>query len=125
LAKTAFVTGAGGFVGSRLVELLIDGGWHVKALVKYNSRSFWGWLEHLRDQNGDRLQVQLGDITDNNLVKSAVKGCDVVFHLAALIGIPYSYIAPASYIQTNIVGTLKLLQASMDEGVSRFNTYLD
>ncbi len=120
LRKKAFVTGAGGFIGSQLVESLLTKGWNVKALIKYNSCSSWGWLERLRENQSENLEVLLGDVTDSNLIKQAVSDCDVVFHLAALIGIPYSYVAPASYIQTNVVGTLNLIQASIECGIERF-----
>jgi len=115
-----FVTGAGGFIASHLVESLLNQGWSVKALVRYNSRSSWGWLEDIRSGQSDNLEVILGDVADPYQMQDAVKGCEVVFHLAALIGIPYSYEAPASYISTNVNGTLNLLEAAMKNGVNRF-----
>ncbi len=116
----ALVTGAGGFIGSHLVEALLADGWEVRALVRYNSRSSWGWLEELRTRNAAAMEVMLGDVTDSSQMDETVAGCDVVFHLAALIGIPYSYAAPASYVATNITGTLCLLQAALKHGVRRF-----
>jgi NAD dependent epimerase/dehydratase len=118
--QTALVTGAGGFIGSHLVELLIRDGWHVKALVHYNGRSRCGWLDEMSLQRLPGLEIIAGDVTDPFQMAAAVAGCAVVFHLAALIGIPYSYMAPASYVQTNMVGTLNLLEASRQAKVSRF-----
>ncbi len=118
--KKAFVTGAGGFIGSHLVESLLNEGWKVRALVRYNSRSNWGWLEEARGRKHPKLEVMLGDITDPFQMKEALAGCNVIFHLAALIGIPYSYHAPASYIQTNVNGTLNLLKAATDCKIERF-----
>lgn len=105
------VTGAGGFIGSYLTELLVENNFDVKAFVRYNSRSDWGWLETSKYKN--KINVITGDIRDYDSVYSAIKGCDVVFHLAALIGIPYSYISPQAYIKTNIDGTYNVLQASL------------
>jgi dTDP-glucose 4,6-dehydratase len=118
------VTGAGGFIGSHLVETLLRQGWRVRALVRYNSRSFDGWLEHLVSRAPEAVSAELeivrGDVTDPFQMRALVAGCDVVFHLAALIGIPYSYAAPASYVQTNVVGTLNLAEAALQAGVKRF-----
>ncbi len=116
----AFVTGAGGFIASHLVESLLNQGWQVKALVRYNSRSSWGWLEEIGRDKTDNLEVILGDVADPYQMQDAMKGCETVFHLAALIGIPYSYEAPASYISTNVNGTLNLLKAAMKNMVGRF-----
>jgi NAD dependent epimerase/dehydratase len=120
MSPKAFVTGAGGFIGSHLVEALLQQGWHVRALVRYNSRSSWGWLEELRGREKLRLEVLQGDVTDSHQMMEALAGCDTVFHLAALIGIPYSYTAPDSYVATNIKGTLNLLQAARANKASRF-----
>ncbi len=120
MTKKAFVTGAGGFIGSHLVAALLEQGWEVKALVRYNSRSSWGWLEDFRDLHGNQLEVILGDITDGPQMDEAVDNCDVVFHLAALIGIPYSYTSPASYVRTNIQGTMNLAQSALKTGVKCF-----
>lgn len=120
MARQAFVTGAGGFIGSHLVELLLERGYAVRALVRYNSRSNWGWLEQLRAREPAGLEVALGDVADAQQMRALVKGCDVVLHLAALIGIPYSYEAPASYVRTNVSGTLNLLQAALEADVKRF-----
>ncbi len=105
------LTGAGGFIGSHLTGLLLEEGHHVRALVRYNSRGSWGHLENVPPPLRERLEVTSGDVTDPNIVHELVEGCGVVYHLAALIGIPYSYHAPASYVATNIGGTLNVLNA--------------
>src|SRR3989339_572597 len=110
--KNTFLTGAGGFIGSHLTELLVERGYNVKAFVHYNSLNRWGWLECLEKNIQSRIEVVTGDICDPHGVKSAMKGCDTVFHLAALIGIPYSYRSPQSYVDTNVLGTLNVLQAA-------------
>jgi NAD dependent epimerase/dehydratase len=120
MVTRAFVTGAGGFIASHLVEALLRRGWHVTALIHYNSQAGWGWLETRRRQPPANLKVVLGDIRDPFLVREALDGCEVVFHLAALIAIPYSYHAPASYVQTNVTGTLNLAEAARKTGVKRF-----
>src|SRR5690348_2499517 len=102
------VTGAGGFIGSHVVERLLSAGHEVRALVHYNSLGNWG---HLSGRIDPALEVHLGDVTDSFLVRQLVEGCEAVLHLAALIGIPYSYVAPASYVSTNITGTLNILEA--------------
>jgi len=106
------VTGAGGFIGSHLTERLIGLGYDVKAFLRYNSRNFWGWLEE-SEYNHD-VEVITGDIRDYDAVYQAMKGCDTVFHLAALIGIPYSYVSPLAYIKTNIEGTYNVLQSTRE-----------
>lgn len=113
------VTGADGFIGSHLVELLVHSGYQVRAFCFYNSIGSRGWLDYLPQSTKSEFEVVLGDIRDPLCVRSAIKGCDLVFHLAALIAIPYSYIAPSSYIDTNIHGTLNVVQAARDLGVSR------
>jgi NAD dependent epimerase/dehydratase len=120
MSKRAFVTGACGFIGSHLVENLLSKGWRVKALIWYNSRSNWGWLEELRGRKDSGLEVLLGDVTDPYQMDKAAAGYDFIFHLAALIGIPYSYNAPYSYLRTNVNGTLNLLQAALHQGIARF-----
>lgn len=117
--KKILVTGAGGFIGSHLVEELVKLGAKVKALVHYNSRNDWGLIELLPEKVKRELEVIAGDVQDPFMMGKAVRGCDVVFHLAALIAIPYSYIAPESYINTNVKGTLNLLQACLEEGVKK------
>lgn len=112
----ALVTGADGFIGSHLTELLLERGHEVRALSQYNSFNNWGWLEGI-DHPG--LEVVCGDVRDNNFCRDITRGCDTVFHLAALIAIPYSYVAPDSYVDTNIKGTLNMCQAAMDAGVDR------
>lgn len=113
---TALVTGAAGFIGSHLAERLVCDGARTRALVRYNSAGSWGWLEGSPVR--DRLEVVAGDVRDRDSVRRAMQGVSHVFHLAALIGIPYSYDAPDSYVATNIGGTLNILQAARDEGVS-------
>lgn len=109
--RRALVTGAGGFIGSHLVELLVSRGADVRAFVHYNARNDWGNIELLAPDVRAELEVVTGDIRDPFSVARAVSGCDQVFHLAALIGIPYSYVAPQTYLETNITGTLNVLEA--------------
>jgi NAD dependent epimerase/dehydratase len=116
---TTVVTGAGGFIGSHLVEALLQTGTKVRALVRYNSRGSWGHLDYLQADPPKNLEVRLGDVTDPEYVRSLVAGCDKVCHLAALIGIPYSYHAPSSYVSTNVVGTLHVLEACRQANVRR------
>ena len=113
------ITGADGFIGSHLTELILSAGHQVLAFCLYNSTGSWGWLDTLPPSIRSEVQVVLGDIRDPLCVREAMRGCDQVFHLAALIAIPYSYVAPASYIDTNIHGTLNVVQAARDLGVSR------
>jgi len=113
------VTGADGFIGSHLVELLLSEGYDVRAFCQYNSNGSWGWLDTLSEDKKRSIDVVLGDIRDALSVHTAMKGCEKVFHLAALIAIPYSYVAPASYIDTNIHGTLNVVQAARDLGITR------
>jgi dTDP-glucose 4,6-dehydratase len=120
MVTRVFVTGAGGFIASHLVEALLRRNLHVTALIRYNSRADWGWLETHRRRTPPNLKVVLGDITDPFLVREALDGCEIVFHLAALIAIPYSYQSPASYVQTNVAGTLNLAEAARKTGVRRF-----
>ena len=110
------VTGADGFIGSHLTEALLAEGCEVRALAQYNSFNNWGWLEEVHHKG---LEVVTGDVRDPNFCREIVKGVDTVFHLAALIAIPYSYVAPDSYIDTNVKGTLNICQAVKDEGVGR------
>jgi NAD dependent epimerase/dehydratase len=117
--KKVLVTGAGGFIGSHLAETLVSRGAEVKTLIRYNSRNDWGMLENLPSGVRARIEVTTGDIIDGGIVANAVKDCDIVFHLAALIGIPYSYTAPESYVNTNIRGTLNVMQACREEGVEK------
>lgn len=116
--KKVLVTGADGFIGSHLTEMLVRQGAHVKALSLYNSFNDWGWLENTDCL--DKVEVVCGDIRDPNFCREITKDVDVVFHLAALIAIPYSYVAPDSYVATNVTGTLNMLQAARDAGVKRF-----
>jgi len=112
--KKVLVTGSEGFIGSHLVERLLLEGCDLKAFVFYNSFNNWGWLDTLPKEVTNNIEVITGDIRDTNGVRSAIKGIDIVFHLAALIGIPYSYVAPDNYVDTNIKGTLNVLQASKE-----------
>lgn len=114
--KNVLVTGADGFIGSHLVELLLSEGFNVRALSQYNSFNYWGWLDRMQHP---RLEVVCGDVRDPNYCREIVRGCDTVLHLAALIAIPYSYVAPDSYVDTNIRGTLNICQACRDLGVER------
>ena len=113
------VTGAAGFIGSHLVERLLADGHHVRAFVRYNSTSSWGWLESFAESPNDNLEICTGDIRDFDAVSRAMKGVDAVFHLAALIGIPYSYVSPLAYVKTNVEGTYNVLQAARENGVFR------
>lgn len=108
------VTGAGGFIGSHLVEALVRADARVKALVRYTSRGSWGHLEQVAPEIRDAAEVVLGDVRDAQFIRNQVRRCNVVFHLAALIGIPYSYEASESYVDTNVRGTLNVLQAARD-----------
>jgi NAD dependent epimerase/dehydratase len=116
--KQVLVTGAGGFIGSHLAEDLVGRGAKVRALVHYNALGSWGWLDVSRHVSA--MEVVAGDITDRECAASITEGVDVVFHLAALIAIPFSYCAPSSYVRTNVEGTLNLLLAARDCGVRRF-----
>lgn len=113
------ITGADGFIGSHLTEELVRRGFDVRAFVLYNSFNSWGWLDHSEPDIKKNLDIFAGDIRDPHGVKQAMKGCDVVFHLAALIGIPYSYHSPDTYVDTNIKGTLNIVQAARELEISR------
>lgn len=113
------VTGADGFIGSHLVEALVAYGCDVRAFVLYNSFGSWGWLDALKPEVRESLDVFAGDIRDPNGVRDAMRGCDTVMHLAALIAIPYSYHSPLTYVDTNISGTLNVVHAARELGVSR------
>lgn len=117
--KRILVTGAAGFIGSHLAEELLRRGHEIRAFVRYNSSNSWGWLETLPHEIRTGLDVFAGDIRDPYGVRQAVKGCDVVMHLASLIAIPYSYHSPDTYVDTNIKGTLNILQAVREFGVER------
>lgn len=117
--EKVLVTGSDGFIGSHLVETLLKEGFSVRAFVYYNSFNSWGWLDTLPHEIIKNIEIFSGDVRDPNGVRHAIKGIDTVYHLAALIGIPYSYHSPDMYIDTNIKGTLNVLQASRDENVSR------
>ncbi|MDC0029913.1 NAD-dependent 4,6-dehydratase LegB [Pseudomonadota bacterium] len=115
--KKVLVTGADGFIGSHLVELLFAEGFSVKALAQYNSFNHWGWLEDINCK--EDIEIVTGDIRDPYFCNEICKNIDIIFHLAALIAIPYSYIAPQSYVETNISGTLNICKAALEQNVSR------
>jgi NAD dependent epimerase/dehydratase len=117
--KKILVTGADGFIGSHLTEELVKRGCDVKAFVFYNSFNSWGWLDYSPEEIKKDIDVFAGDIRDPHGVKRAMKGCGIIFHLAALISIPYSYHSPDAYVDTNVKGTLNIVQAARDLGVSR------
>ncbi len=117
--KKVLVTGADGFIGSHLTESLLEKGYDVKAFVYYNSFNNWGWLDTLPKEKLDQIEIFAGDIRDPNGVREAMKGVDEVFHLAALIAIPFSYHSPDSYVDTNIKGTLNVLQAARELDTNR------
>jgi len=117
--KPVLVTGADGFIGSHLVEELVRAGCKVRAFVYYNSFDSWGWLDSAPKDVRDAIDVFAGDIRDAHCVREAMRPCESVFHLAALIGIPYSYAAPDSYVATNITGTLNVVQAAREHGVAK------
>lgn len=119
MEKKVLVTGADGFIGSHLTELLVENGYEVRAFAFYNSFNTWGWLDTLPASVMDHVEVFTGDIRDPNGVRTALQGCAAVFHLAALIAIPFSYHSPDSYVDTNIKGTLNVLQAARDLGTER------
>jgi NAD dependent epimerase/dehydratase len=116
-ALRVLLTGAGGFIGSHLAERLVHAGAHVRAFVHYNSRNDRGLLEDVNDDVQAAMEIVLGDLTDATTVRRAVADCQLVFHLGALIAIPYSYQAPRHFIDTNVIGTLHVLQACLEEGV--------
>jgi NAD dependent epimerase/dehydratase len=117
--KKILVTGADGFIGSHLTEALVRAGYEVRAFVLYNSFNSWGWLDRCEPDVKGRFEVFAGDVRDPYGVRAAMKGCDGVLHLAALIAIPYSYHSPDTYVETNIKGTLNVVQAARDLGVAR------
>ncbi len=116
--KKVLITGADGFIGSHLAEALVKAGYSVKALSYYNSFNYWGWLEQVDCKN--EIEIVSGDIRDPELCRKLTKDADVIYHLAALIAIPYSYVAPDSYIETNVKGTLNLCQAALENKIEKF-----
>ena len=119
--KKVLVTGAGGFIGSHLVKRLMEYGYDVTALIKYNAVGSWGWLDTFHHSVIKNIKVELGDVRDPEQMMK-YKNMDVIFHLAALIGIPYSYVAPRSYVDTNINGTLNMLQTCRENGATFIHT---
>lgn len=120
MPRKVLVTGAGGFIGSHLVEILVERGDHVRALIRYNGRGDAGALERIPKETFRQIEIVPGDITDPYAVQEATRGCEAVLHLAALIAIPYSYVAPRSFFETNTLGTVHMLEAARRENVSRF-----
>jgi nucleoside-diphosphate-sugar epimerase len=120
--KKILITGADGFIGSHLAEDLVKSGYKVRAFVFYNSFNTRGWLEQIPRDIQQEMEIFAGDIRDPYGVKRAMSGCDIVFHLAALVAIPYSYHSPESYVDTNIKGTLNILQAARELGVEKIVT---
>ena len=119
MKEKVLITGADGFIGSHLTEMLLEQGYNVRAFTYYNSFNSWGWLDTLPKDKLNEIDIFTGDIRDSNGVREAMKGIDEVFHLAALIAIPFSYHSPDSYVDTNIKGTLNVLQAAKDFNTSR------
>lgn len=117
--KKVLITGADGFIGSHLTEYTVKLGYRVKALVLYNSLNSWGWLDHISSNISREIEIFAGDVRDFHGVMEAMRGCHVVMHLAALVGIPYSYYSPDSYVDTNIKGTLNILQAARKLNVEK------
>ena len=115
--RKVLITGADGFIGSHLCEMMVAKGYHVKALAQYNSFNNWGWLENVNCKKD--IEILTGDIRDPYFCKTISKDVDVIFHLAALIAIPFSYVAPDSYLETNIKGTLNICQAAKENGISK------
>ena len=115
--KKILITGADGFIGSHLTEMITAKGFRVKALSQYNSFNNWGWLEDVNCK--EQIEILTGDVRDPHCCRQITKDVDIVFHLAALIAIPYSYMAPASYVDTNINGTVNICQAALENGVQR------
>lgn len=114
--QKVLVTGADGFIGSHLTEMLLEQGYKVKALSYYNSFNDWGWLNYVKHPD---LEVVTGDVRDPYFCKHITRDVEIIFHLAALIAIPYSYVAPDSYVDTNIKGTLNICQAAKENGVKK------
>jgi len=117
--KKVLISGAEGFIGSHLTERLLSLGAKVNALVMYNSFNKWGWIDTFPPGEVNKLNIICGDIREADILKAALKDVDIVFHLAALIAIPYSYASPSSYVKTNIEGTLNLLQTALDSNVRK------
>jgi len=117
--KKVLITGAGGFIGSHLAESLVKEGCKVKGLIRYNSMNFRGWLDAIDSKTADEIEIIYGDIRDGHSVNKAITGSDIVFHLAALISIPYSYQSPGSFTETNVTGTLNILEAARNASAEK------
>ena len=120
MKKKILVTGAAGFIGSHLVEKLFNDGYDLKILVPYNTDNSWGWIDSLNDQIKNNIEIISGDVCDQDLVRKITADINIIFHLAALISIPYSYVSPRSYITTNVIGTLNLLETLKNSNVELF-----
>lgn len=118
-SKRVLITGAAGFIGSHLTEQIVKSGARTRCFIRYNSRNDWGYIEYLSKEVKDHLEIVTGDLKDNDAVNKAIKKCDVVFHLGALIAIPYSYVHPLDFVQTNVIGTVNLLNACLNNGVEK------
>tara|TARA_B100000780_G_C21125607_1_gene456631 strand:+ start:2975 stop:3979 length:1005 start_codon:yes stop_codon:yes gene_type:complete len=119
MSNKILITGADGFIGSHLTEQLVARGFNVRAFVYYNSQNSWGWLDDTERKIKSQIEVVAGDIRDYECVKSAMQGCDYIFNLASLIGIPYSYKSPSSYIDTNIKGIMNIMNAAKDKSITK------
>ncbi len=120
MGDRVLVTGADGFIGSHLTEVLVEAGYRVRALALYNASGSWGWLDQIPEETRREIEVVLGDVRDSHNMRSVTAGCQAVLHLAALVGIPYSYHSPESYVATNVSGTLNMLQAARAANVQHF-----
>ncbi len=118
--KRVLITGAGGFIGSHLTERLVELRARVRCFIRYNSRGDWGQIEYLPDKIKSHLEIIMGDLKDADAVRKAVRNCEIIFHLGALIAIPYSYVHPLDFVQTNVLGTVNLLNACLEKGVKKF-----
>ena len=117
MSKKILITGAAGFIGSHLVEKLFKDGYNLKILVPYNTDNSWGWIDSLDEEIKNNIEIISGDVCDQDLVRKITKDVNIIFHLAALISIPYSYVSPRSYITTNVIGTLNLLEALKNSNI--------
>jgi len=120
MSKKILITGAAGFIGSHLVEQLFNDGHDLKLLLPYNTDNSWGWIDTLDDKLKNNVEIICGDVFDQDLVRKITKDVNIIFHLAALISIPYSYVSPRSYISTNVIGTLNLLESLKNSNIELF-----
>ena len=117
MSKKILITGAAGFIGSHLVEKLFNDGYNLKILVPYNVDNSWGWIDSLDEEVKNNIEIVSGDLCDQDLVRKITNDINIIFHLAALISIPYSYVSPRSYITTNVIGTLNLLETLKNSNI--------